>query len=121
MPTILGCRLLGREMSVDDYRRLALSLPEVAASSHQNHPDFRVRGKIFATLWPERGYGVVMLTREEQDVLVGAEPAVFAPVAGGWGLRGSTIVMLDQADEKTVYSALRMAWRRKAPKGLALT
>lgn len=95
MPTILGCRLLGREMSVDDYRRLALSLPEVAESLHQNHPDFRVRGKIFATLWPERGYGVVMLTREEQDVLVGAEPAVFAPVAGGVAAEGAEGVGVD--------------------------
>src|SRR5271155_2622241 len=109
---------LGSSMTIDDFRRIALSLAEATESSHQNLPDFRVRGKVFATLWPERGHGVVMLTREEQDVLVRAEPAVFAPVAGGWGLRGSTIVMLDQADEKTVYSALRMAWRRKAPKGL---
>ena len=102
-------------------RSLCLALPEAEERETWERATFRVRGKIFATLWPERGYGVVMLTREEQDVLVGAEPAVFAPVAGGWGLRGSAIVMLDQADEKTVYSALRMAWRRKAPKGLALT
>jgi len=117
---LLGCRQLGHHMTVDDYRRIALSLPEATESSHQNHPDFRVRGKIFATLWPDRGHGVVMITREEQDVLVHAEPAVFAPVSGGWGLRGATIVMLDRADEKTVYSALRMAWRRRAPKGLGL-
>jgi hypothetical protein len=113
-----GC--LEREMTVDDYRRIALSLPAATESSHQNHPDFRVRGKVFATLWPERGHGVVMLTREEQDVLVRTEPGVFVPFAGGWGLRGATIVILDRADEKTVYSALRMAWRRRAPKGLAL-
>ena len=111
---------MGRKMTVDDYRRIALSLPEATESSHQNHPDFRVRGKIFATFRPERGHGVVMLTREEQDVLVRAEPTVFTPVAGGWGLRGATIVMLERADEKTVYSALRMAWRRKAPKGFVL-
>jgi hypothetical protein len=107
-------------MTVDDYRRIALRLPEATESAHQGHPDFRVRGKVFATLWPDRGHGVVMLTREEQDVLVQAEPAVFTPAAGGWGLRGATIVMLDPADEKTVCSALRMAWRRRAPKGLAL-
>ncbi len=105
-------------MTADDYRRLALDLPETEERAHQGHPDFRVAGKIFATLWPHQGRGVALLTPEQQEMLVQAEPAMFAPVPGGWGRRGSTDIRLDAADETTVRSALLMAWRNKAPKRL---
>lgn len=84
------------------------------------HPDFRVRGRIFATLRPEEGRAVVKLASEEQAVLVEAEPAVFAPVAGGWGRQGWTSVILESADEATLRSALATAWRNVAPKRLRL-
>ena len=107
-------------MTEDEYRQLALSLPEAAESSHMRHPDFRVRGKIFATLSPNQSRGVVLLTREQQEILTASEPRIFAPVPGGWGQRGSTIIDLECADETTVRSALVMAWRNKAPKSLNL-
>ena len=107
-------------MTADDFRRLALSLPEAVESSHMNHPDFRVRGKIFATLSPPGGdWGMVKLTPEQQRSFVSAEPAVFAPVKGGWGLRGATNVHLDAATEDSVHRALMTAWRNAAPKRLA--
>jgi hypothetical protein len=102
-------------MTVDDFRRLALALPEAAEAAHMAHPDFRVRNKIFATLWPEEERGVVMLTPEQQKVVVELKPAVFAPVPGGWGRRGSTNVSLRAADEMSLTSVLLMAWRNKAP------
>jgi hypothetical protein len=102
-------------MTVDDFRRLALALPEATEAAHMAHPDFRVRNKIFATLWPEEGRGVVMLTPEQQKVVVELKPAVFAPVPGGWGRRGSTNVSLRAADEMSLTSVLLMAWRNKAP------
>jgi len=74
----------------DEFRRLALALPEAAESEHMGHPDFRVRKKIFATLWPDGGYGVVMLTPEQQTVVKQAEPAMFVPVPGGWGRKCAT-------------------------------
>ena len=107
-------------MTEDEYRQLALSLPEAAESSHLRHPDFRVRGKIFATLSPNQSRGVVLLTREQQEILTTSEPKIFAPVPGVWGQRGSTIIDLECADETTVRSALVMAWRNKAPKSLNL-
>jgi len=107
-------------MTEDEYRQLALSLPEAAESSHMRHPDFRVRGKIFATLSPNQSRGVVLLTREQQEILTTSEPKIFAPVPGGWGQRGSTIIDLECADETTVRSALVMACRNKAPKSLNL-
>ena len=102
-------------MTVDDFRRLALALPEATEAAHMAHPDFRVRSKIFATLWPKEGRGVVMLTPEQQKVLVELKPAVFTPVPGGWGRRGSTNVNLVAADEISLTSVLLMAWRNKAP------
>ena len=102
-------------MTVDDFRRLALALPEATEAAHMTHPDFRVRNKIFATLWPAEGRGVVMLTPEQQKVVVELKPAVFTPVPGGWGRRGSTNVSLRAADEMSLTSVLLMAWRNKAP------
>jgi hypothetical protein len=100
-------------MTADDFRRLALALPGATEASHRGHPDFRVHNKIFATLW--RGRGVVMLTPEQQKILVDLKPKVFTPVPGGWGQRGSTNVNLEAADEVSLTSVLLMAWRNKAP------
>jgi hypothetical protein len=84
-----------------------------------NHPDFRVRRKVFATLRPDGQRAVVKLTREDQQMRVEAEPAVFSPVPGPWGLRGWTSVNLALSDEPTLHSALLAAWRTVAPKRLS--
>jgi len=84
-----------------------------------DHPDFRVGGKIFATLgYPERGWGMVKLTPEQPASLVRAQPDAFLPAAGAWGRRGSTTVRLESVDLATLQSALEAAWRNTAPKGL---
>lgn len=106
-------------MTVDQFRRIALSLPEAVESAHMDHPDFRVRGKIFATLgYPDRGHGAVKLTPAQQKALVGAEPDVFAPAAGAWGRAGSTVVRLRAAKSTIVRRALVHAWTNTAPKAL---
>ncbi len=106
-------------MTLDDFRQIALSLPEACEQSHMGHPDFRVRGKIFATLWPKEGSGMVKLTPEQQALFTRREPTVFVPVKGGWGRKGCTNVLLEVADEASVRSALATAWRNTAPKSLA--
>jgi hypothetical protein len=106
-------------MTADDFRKLALSLPEACESEHMNHPDFRVRGKIFATIWPDDGWGMVKLTPEQQRIFMRAEPDVFVPVKGGWGRQGCTNVILDSAEPELVRRALIAAWRKTAPKRLA--
>ena len=106
-------------MTAEEFRKLALSLPEATERSHMGHPDFRVGGKIFATLGhPDGAHAMVKLLHEQQDVLVRARPEVFAPVPGGWGAHGATHLRLHAADEATVYDALVMAWRNTAPKTL---
>ena len=107
-------------MSPADFRQLALSLPEATEAAHMNHPDFRVGGKIFATLPdPEQWVAVLMLSPEQQKQLIDEEPEVFAPVKGGWGERGATEVQLEIATRETVAAALTLAWRKRAPKSLA--
>jgi hypothetical protein len=102
------------------FRSMALSLPEATESAHMDHPDFRVRGKIFATLgYPKKGWGMVKLTPEQQERFVQDEPAVFVPAAGAWGRRGATTVCLAKATDDMVFTALVAAWRNVAPKRLA--
>ncbi len=80
------------------------------------HPDFRVKGKIFATLGPGESWGMVKLTPKQQKAFMRAEPEIFEPIQGAWGLRGCTKVCLEEATETEVQPALIAAWRNTAPK-----
>lgn len=103
--------------TVDDFRRLALGLDGAEERSHRGAPDFRVGGRIFATLASEaQGYGNLMLTPEVQTAFVAEAPAVFVPIAGGWGRMGMTHVRLAEADEETLAGALRTAWKLRVEK-----
>ncbi len=107
-------------MTPEDFRQLALDLPEAMESSHMGHPDFRIRGKVFATLgYPDKKWAMVKLPPEQQDILSKAEPGVFVPVKGGWGRQGATSVLLKSAKKTAVRGALLAAWGRVAPKQLA--
>jgi hypothetical protein len=106
-------------MTPADFRRLALSLPGVEERSHNGHPDFRVGGKIFATLgYPNSSFGTVMLGPQEQELLIRDYPKAFTPAAGAWGRAGSTSVVLRVAPRRIVTMSLESAWRRRAPKSL---
>jgi hypothetical protein len=106
-------------MTAADFRRIALSMPQASESAHMNHPDFRVDGKIFATLgYPDRDHGMVILPPEEQRRLVESAPAIFAPAKGAWGLRGSTCVRLEATGAVTLRRVMEIAWRKRAPKRL---
>jgi hypothetical protein len=110
---------MGVLMTAAGFRKLALSMPEAVEGSHFNTPDFRVGGKIFATLGPAKeGFGVLLLTPEEQAGMVQDAPDLFSPVPGGWGRQGSTRVRLAKVSPDILEGALRTAWRRKAPKRL---
>ncbi len=103
------------------FRRLALALPRTEERQHMNHPDFRVAGKIFATLaYPNLQFGMVRLTPVQQEDFVAAHPAAFQPVNGAWGRKGCTHVTLAQASQRRLKEALLTAWRNHAPSELAL-
>ncbi len=103
-------------MTADEFREIALSFPETEERSHMNHPDFRVGGKIFATLGPDLDWGMAKLTPEQQQVYLRTEQTSFKPAAGAWGERGATIITLANADETAVRHALNFAWQNTAPK-----
>ena len=109
-------------MTAAGFRRLALALPEAIESAHLGHPDFRVGGRIFATLGsPDAHYGMVKLTHEQQALFMRVASDVFSPAKGGWGRAGSTIVLLKRAKVATLRDAMSAAWRNVAPKRLAAT
>ncbi len=97
------------------FRKLALSLPGTEERAHMNHPDFRVRNRIFATLgYPGPGWAMVALTPEDQAAFVAMRPGTFVPVKGKWGERGATNVRLKGATAPSVRAALRAAWETRA-------
>ena len=101
------------------FRKLALSLPETEEYQHMNHPDFRVAGKIFATLgYPDKTRGMVKLSPEDQHNFSKDYPEAFIPVRGTWGRRGATSVYLKAADKDALDQAMRAAWRFNAPQRL---
>src|SRR5580658_754484 len=104
-------------MKVADFRRIALSLEGAEESSHMGSPDFRVGGRIFATLASQhQGYGNLMLTPEQQAEFVEEQPEIFVPIAGGWGRMGATHIRLATANEDVLAGALRTAWRLRIEK-----
>lgn len=99
-------------MNAKDFRRIALSLEGAEEGSHMGAVDFRVGGRIFATLASvKQGYGNLMLTPEQQAAFVEELPEVFLPVHGGWGRNGATHVRLAVVSEDVLEGALRTAWK----------
>jgi hypothetical protein len=107
-------------MTADDFRRIALSLPGAEEGSHMGAADFRVGGRIFATLASvKQGFGNLMITPEMQADFVGERPDVFLPVHGGWGRNGATHLRLEIADKGVMEGALRAAWKLRVEKNAA--
>lgn len=104
-------------MKASDFRRIALSLEGAEEGSHMGAADFRIGGRIFATLASEKqGYGNLMLTPELQADFVRELPDVFLPVQGGWGRMGATHIRLAKASEDVLAGALRTAWKLRVEK-----
>lgn len=107
-------------MTPADFRRIALSLEGADEGSHMGSVDFRVGGRIFATLAHARqGYGNLMLTPEQQAAFVAELPDVFLPVHGGWGRSGATHIRLAEATEDVLTGALQTAWKLRVEKNRA--
>jgi hypothetical protein len=104
-------------MTPNDFRRLALALPGAEQGSHMGHADFRVGGRIFATLASQsQGYGNLMLTPEQQQLFVADLPDIFLPIPGGWGRMGGTHIRLSAASKDVLSGALRTAWQIRVDK-----
>jgi hypothetical protein len=104
-------------MTADDFRRIALSFDGAEEGSHMGAADFRVDGRIFATLASvKEGYGNLMVTPEHQAAFIADAPELFLPVHGGWGRMGMTHIRLAVADESTLTGALHTAWKLRVEK-----
>jgi hypothetical protein len=104
-------------MNIGDFRRIALSFPGSEESSHMGAADFRVGGRIFATLASaKQGYGNLMLTLEQQRAFIEELPEVFIPIHGGWGRMGMTHIILKAAHEDVLKGALHTAWKLRVDK-----
>src|SRR5437899_7013680 len=104
-------------MTIDEFRKLALEIPTAVERSHMNHPDFRVAGKIFASLGiPDQSWGMVKLTPEQQRAFIEKAPKVFKPCTGTWGRQGYTNVYLASAKESIVRAALDAAAKNVSSK-----
>src|ERR1700722_10102455 len=104
-------------MTAADFRRIALSFPGAEESSHMGAADFRVGGRIFATLASVKlGYGNLMLTPEIQAGFLADEPEIFLPIAGGWGRMGTTHIRLREATKDILIGALYTAYKLRAEK-----
>ena len=107
-------------MTPNEFRELALSFAEAIESAHMRHPDFRVGGKIFATLgYPDENSAMVKLSPDDQKEFVRTSPGIFTRVKGAWGRQGGTNIYLPAATIKIVREALTAAWRNTAPKRLS--
>lgn len=105
-------------MNATQFRKIALSMPEAVEKGHMNHPDFRVAGKIFATLQPDEKCGMVKLTPAQQRQFMKDHPGAFEPAAGAWGKRGATLVDLAGVRPAVLRNAITAAWLNTAPKKL---
>lgn len=104
-------------MTTDDFRRIALGFEGAEEGSHMGSVDFRVGGRIFATLASvAEGYGNLCLTPEMQADLVAEQPDVFVPIKGGWGRMGMTHIRLAATNEDMLAGALHMAWKLRKEK-----
>ncbi len=104
-------------MTPGDFRRIALRFEGAEEGSHMGAEDFRVGGRIFATLASvKQGYGNLMLDPEQQAAFIADMPEVFLPVHGGWGRNGATHIRLAQASEDVLTGALETAWRLRVNK-----
>ena len=104
-------------MNANDFRELALGFDDAEEGAHMGAADFRVGGRIFATLAAEKqGYGNLLLTPEQQTAFVAEAPDIFLPIPGGWGRNGATHIILSAATEDQLLGALTTAWKLRLEK-----
>lgn len=110
-------KLRGSSMDAEDFREMALSFDGAEEGSHMAAPDFRVGGRIFATLaMQDQGFGNLMLSPELQRSLVTEAPDVFLPISGGWGRMGCTHIRLAEASPQQMLKGLQLAWSLRVEK-----
>ena len=97
-------------MTPQQFRKFALSFPDAVEAEHMRHPDFRIGGKIFASLGaPSNEWCMVKLTQDQQKAFLEANAESFQPCNGAWGRQGCTNIKLSVANTLAVRSAVTLA------------
>jgi hypothetical protein len=104
---------MGVLMDAAGFRRMLLGFTGATEGAHMGHPDFRVGGRIFATLNADETTAMVKLPVNQQARFIGTHSA-FRPASGAWGLQGATLVDLAGAEEDVVGEAATIAWQNVA-------
>jgi hypothetical protein len=105
-------------MTPAGFRRIALALTDVVEQAHHGHPDFRVGGRVMASLgYPDKQWGMVVLTPDQQRAFAREHPEVFVPAKGAWGEQGCTTVRLEAVDDEALGEALTLARQNAVAKG----
>jgi hypothetical protein len=103
-------------LTANQFRRIALGMPDAVESAHMGHPDFRMNNRIFATLHADDRHGMVKVTPDQQADLIREHPKAFEPESGAWGRQGCTRVHLVSVDQETLGEAMTLAWQAVAQK-----
>ena len=106
-------------ITIEDVRQFALSFPEAYEQEHFGMPSFRVRKKVYSTIWVKDNRAMVKLTPADQSVFCAIVPECFLPVPGGWGAKGATLVELSKVGKAIFRDAMTTAYCLAAPKNLA--
>lgn len=102
-------------MTIEQVKKIALSLPETEEKPHFHLTSFRVKNKIFSTIHADKNYVMVSLHPVDQSVFCQYNKDVFFPVPGGWGRKGATFINLKKVPKKVFIDALTTAWKKSAP------
>ena len=97
-------------VSIDAFRKMALSFPGAEELPHFNIPSFRVKKKVFATIWEKDDRAMLRLPLVEQSVYCDYDSTIFFPVPGGWGRQGATFVELKKVPKKILKEAMTIAY-----------
>ncbi|HMJ46958.1 MAG TPA: MmcQ/YjbR family DNA-binding protein [Ferruginibacter sp.] len=100
----------------DTFRKMALALPGSEEKLHFQLPSFRVKKKIFATMWEKENRAMLKLSLVSQSVFCSYDPSIFFPVPGGWGSKGATFVDLAKVSKNIFKDALATAYNEVVQK-----
>jgi hypothetical protein len=106
-------------LNANHFRRIVLGMRDAVEGAHMGHADFRVNGRIFASLNDDETRGMVVLTPDQQQRFVQEDPSAFEPESGAWGRSGCTRVHLEHVDEETLGEAATLAWQNSIARGPA--
>ncbi len=106
-------------VSIDRFRKLALSFPETSEAPHFEKTSFRVKKKIFATYDAAKNQACIKLSEIDQDVFCTVDKTIIFPVANKWGTQGWTLIDLKKVPVRLFADALRTAYCEAAPASLS--